>query len=83
MLDNTTPKDFGIFDPCGIVEIESRPLATRKNTLSGLRLGILDNSKWNANKLLRGSALALSKEIEFATENSLFISKINDKPDET
>lgn len=69
MLDNTTPKDFGIFDPCGIVEIESRPLATRKNTLSGLRLGILDNSKWNANKLLRGSALALSKEIEFATVN--------------
>jgi len=69
MLDNPSPKNFDIFDPCGIVDIEQRPLATRKNTLDGLRLGILDNSKWNANKLLRGSADALSKEIDFAAIN--------------
>lgn len=69
MLDNPTLKNVEIFDPCGIVDIETRPLATRKNTLDGLRLGILDNSKWNANKLLRGSAEALSKEIDFAAVN--------------
>lgn len=69
MLDNPTPKNFEIFDPCGIVDIETRPLSTRKNTLDGLRIGILDNSKWNANKLLRGAAEALSQEIDFAAVN--------------
>jgi len=69
MLDIPTPREFEIFDPCGVVAIGQRPLATRKNTLEGLRLGILDNSKWNANKLLRGSAAALSEEIDFAAVN--------------
>ncbi len=69
MLDTPKSHGFEIFDPCGVVAIESRPLATRKNTLDGLRLGILDNSKWNANKLLRGSADALKQEIDFATVN--------------
>ena len=30
---------------------------------------VLDNSKWNANKILRGSASALSESIRFATVN--------------
>ena len=42
-----------MFDPRGIVDITVTPLAARKTGLDGLRLGILDNSKWNANKLLR------------------------------
>ena len=67
MLDARTSVE--IFDPCGMVDLESRPLASRKNGLDGLRLGILDNSKWNANKLLRGAAAALSADIDFAAVN--------------
>lgn len=67
MLDSQTTVE--IFDPCGTVDTESRPLAERKPRLTGLRLGILDNSKWNANKLLRGAAKALSGRIEFAAVN--------------
>jgi hypothetical protein len=44
-------------------------VAARKASLSGLRLGILDNSKWNANKLLRGAAVALKEDIDFAAVN--------------
>ena len=68
MLDAQT-RTLEIFDPCGVVDLDSRPLAARKPALAGLRLGILDNSKWNANKLLRGAAAALSDQIQFATVN--------------
>ena len=69
MLDSRTPTNAEVFDPCGVVDLDSRPTATRRNGLEGLRLGILDNSKWNANKLLRGAAAALSEKIEFASVN--------------
>jgi hypothetical protein len=42
-----------VYDPRGIVEAKARALAPRVSTLDGLRLGVLDNTKWNANKLLR------------------------------
>jgi hypothetical protein len=58
-----------MFDPRGIVESSDAPVTVRVPTLDGLRLGILDNSKWNANKILRGSASALSESIRFATVN--------------
>ncbi|MEM8646369.1 MAG: UGSC family (seleno)protein [Pseudomonadota bacterium] len=69
MLDKPTQPTLEIFDPRGVVDMGTRPLAERKGSLSGLRLGILDNSKWNANKLLRGAASALSEDIEFAAVN--------------
>ncbi|MFK7941321.1 MAG: UGSC family (seleno)protein [Paracoccaceae bacterium] len=69
MLDDRTRTLAEIFDPCGVVDTESRPIAARKTGLAGLRLGILDNSKWNANKLLRGAAAALSEQIAFETVN--------------
>lgn len=69
MLDMPSSRSVEIFDPRGAVALEARPLAARKNGLNGLRLGILDNSKWNANKLLRGSAEALSQEIAFGAVN--------------
>ncbi len=69
MLDNPTQPTFEIFDPCGVVDLDSRPIADRKPALQGLRLGILDNSKWNANKLLRGASEVLSQDIDFATVN--------------
>ena len=58
-----------LFDPRGIVDEDSTPIAPRKTKLEGLRLGILDNSKWNANKLLRGASAALSEDIKFAAVN--------------
>lgn len=69
MLDKPVQPVFEIFDPRGVVDTGSRPLAARKASLEGLRLGILDNSKWNANKLLRGASEALSGEIDFAAVN--------------
>jgi hypothetical protein len=42
-----------VYDPRGVVEVEARPIAPRITALNGLKLGILDNTKWNANKLLR------------------------------
>jgi hypothetical protein len=50
-----------IYDPRGIVESANVPIAPRPKQLDGLRLGILDNSKWNANKILRASMTALEK----------------------
>ena len=72
MLDKpeaTENTDALVFDPRGVVGLESRPTSARKSDLKGLRLGILDNSKWNANKLLRGASEALSEDIEFAAVN--------------
>jgi hypothetical protein len=42
-----------VYDPRGVVGAEKRTIAARIQALDGLRLGILDNTKWNANKLLR------------------------------
>ena len=44
---------IAVYDPRGEVRADERPLAARVRGLDGLRLGILDNTKWNANKLLR------------------------------
>jgi hypothetical protein len=58
-----------VFDPRGVVDLAVTPLAPRKASLDGLRLGILDNAKWNANKLLRGASAALVADIRFAAVN--------------
>jgi len=58
-----------VFDPRGVVDVTIARLAQRKTNLEGLRLGILDNSKWNANKLLRGASVALGNDIKFAGIN--------------
>jgi hypothetical protein len=58
-----------VFDPRGVVDVTIMRRAPRKARLEGQRLGILDNSKWNANKLLRGASAALGKDIKFATIN--------------
>jgi len=69
MLDQTGAPKQDVFDPRGVVALDARPLAARKNGLNGLRLGILDNSKWNANKLLRAAAAVLGEDIDFAAVN--------------
>ena len=47
-------KTTTVYDPRGIVEVAPLAPAPRVKELQGLRLGLLDNTKWNANKLLRG-----------------------------
>lgn len=43
-----------VYDPRGIVEADALAAAPRVPSLKGKRLAILDNTKWNAGKLLRG-----------------------------
>ena len=69
MLTNLDAGTAFVFDPRGRVEANDTPIAPRRATLDGLRLGILDNSKWNANKLLRGSAAALERGTRFGAVN--------------
>ena len=42
-----------VYDPRGVVAAEARKISPRISSVQGLRLGVLDNTKWNANKLLR------------------------------
>ena len=64
-----------VYDPRGSVSAEPRALAARLPSLDGIRLGVLDNTKWNASKLLRhavgeleaGQALA---EVRFYAKES-------------
>jgi len=51
-----------VFDPRGRVDAERVALAPRVAALKGLRLGILDNTKWNANRLLHKTADLLVAE---------------------
>ena len=57
------------FDPRGVVEAEPIALAARISSVDGLRLGVLDNTKWNANRLLRKTIAELQKEFSFAAVN--------------
>ena len=57
------------FDPRGAVETEPLPLAARVGSPDGLRLGVLDNTKWNANRLLRKTVTKLQQEFSFAAVN--------------
>jgi hypothetical protein len=54
-----------VFDPRGVVEAELHTLAPRVRELNGLRLGVLDNTKWNANRLLRKTAAKLDERVSF------------------
>jgi hypothetical protein len=58
-----------VFDPRGRVEAERVMPAPRVVALDGLRLGILDNTKWNGNKLLRKTAALLGARHAFAAVN--------------
>lgn len=58
-----------VYDPRGVMEAQSRPVAPRPGSLDGLRLAVLDNTKWNANKLLRRSMAQLGEEFRFTSVN--------------
>ena len=53
----------------GRVDAERVALAPRVAALKGLRLGILDNTKWNGGRLLRKTAARLDAEFGFAAVN--------------
>jgi hypothetical protein len=65
----TELNDAIAFDPRGVVETEALALAPRVGRLDGLRLGVLDNTKWNANRLLRKTVTKLQEEFSFAAVN--------------
>jgi hypothetical protein len=65
----TGPNDLIAFDPRGVVETEPLALAARAPSLDRLRLGVLDNTKWNANRLLRKTVTKLQEEFSFAAVN--------------
>lgn len=69
MLMKSDDSTVEVFDPRGALRFHDAPVSERKKSLKTLRLGILDNSKWNANKLLRGAAAALGEDIDFAAVN--------------
>ena len=62
-------KGVPVYDPRGVVAADVRPIAPRIGGLEGLRLGILDNTKWNANKLLRQLRDELQSKHEFRSVN--------------
>lgn len=51
-----------LYDPRGIVDAKPMALAPRVAKLKGLRLGVLDNTKWNANRLLRRVSARLNEQ---------------------
>jgi hypothetical protein len=65
----TSNEGVAVYDPRGVVEVEARPLAARVEVIDGLRLAVLDNTKWNANKLLRKASAKLEAEFRFAAVN--------------
>jgi hypothetical protein len=58
-----------LYDPRGVVEASPLTAAPRVKALKGLRLGLLDNTKWNANKLLRGVRDRLAAQHGFSAVN--------------
>lgn len=62
-------KTIPVYDPRGAVEATPRAAAPRATRLEGLRLALLDNTKWNANKLLRGLREALERRHRFSAVN--------------
>jgi hypothetical protein len=62
-------KTIPVYDPRGVVETSPLATAPRVKKLQGLRLGLLDNTKWNANKLLRGLRDQLAAKHAFGMVN--------------
>ena len=58
-----------VYEPRGIGEAQPVGLAPRVKKIDGLRLAILDNSKWNCNKMLRGVRDELQARHKLAAVN--------------
>ena len=62
------PPIYG-YDPRGIIQADKLTLAPRVASLAGLRVGVLDNAKMKARKLLDGTTAILDAEYGFAALN--------------
>jgi hypothetical protein len=62
-------KPIPVYDPRGVVDAAPLAMSPRVKQLQGLRLGLLDNTKWNANKLLRGVRDRLAQKHGFGAVN--------------
>jgi len=69
LMENAMNKSVPVYDPRGVVEAAPLATAPRVKKLEGLRLGLLDNTKWNANKLLRGVRERLAQRHAFGAVN--------------
>jgi len=69
LAKETTMKTIPVYDPRGVVEAAPLAISPRVRKLEGLRLGLLDNTKWNANKLLRGVRERLAQKHAFGAVN--------------
>jgi hypothetical protein len=63
------PNLIPVYDPRGVVEAAPLAVSPRVKKLEGLRVGLLDNTKWNANKLLRGLRDRLAARHVFGATN--------------
>ena len=66
MAEIRLPGGLVAFDPRGTVEADTHPLSPRPERVDGQRLGVLDNSKWNANRLLAATLTELGRRVGFA-----------------
>jgi hypothetical protein len=58
--------EYRVFDPRGVVHAEHREPAPRVASTARLRLGILDNTKWNGWRVLERTAQLLGEQTPFA-----------------
>ena len=63
------PPEQIVFDPRGVVDAEPLALAPRIREPMRMRLGLLDNTKWNANRLLRKTAARLGEQLVLTAVN--------------
>ena len=56
-----------IFDPRGVVHAERRAIAPRVASAAGLRVAVLDNTKWNGWRVLERTTQLLGEETPFAS----------------
>jgi hypothetical protein len=58
-----------VFDPTGKVDAVAQSRAPRAADPRGLRLAVLDNTKWNGARLLDAVVERLSRDIRFSSVN--------------
>ncbi len=56
-----------IYDPRGVVHAERLDVAPRVASVAGLRLGVLDNTKWNGWRVLERTAQIAGESAPFAS----------------
>ena len=61
------PLEVRLYDPRGVVHAEHLEISPRVASPAGLRLGILDNTKWNGWRVLERTAQLLGEQTPFAS----------------